>query len=459
MAKITDPDDLNQGTEVEFITGSKQIQLNEAGNLSTDGVAMQAVYSFTKEEWKDDNNLIKFAFPLISITGEQFELINGWDFADISSKYLIRDGGWAVVRVGDGLNEEEWMNVTTLGSFDDPGADLAYFLQVLESGSASGSAVPIDVQLTGPVNQAVQIYSSSLYDYRDFFTIFLREQGKTYGIYDLMGEQNLALVTYKKYALPLTNGNDLKITATDNDIETLSPYTGMSITYYTSSQQRDIGGTNYDFDIIIAGNQGTAEEIYEFVQWSLRQTTDIDADVTNEKRGDIADELLQFIGDTLRTEQGVFIDDFQAVDTNRLEFTDITGVIRTFPFVAAGTIFFNPNLQNDADAIFKLFFTNDDAGDNVGNDFGTENAIIIEDNSDIPITGSVNTSASLGFDYDYDGNQQRGLTSSGSNVPWTGVAIGLSTAQYVVTTGTIIRSTGNTVNFVASLERNYLNPA
>jgi hypothetical protein len=257
----------------------------------------------------------------------------------------------------------------------------------------------------------------------------------------------------------LTNGTDLKITADDGAISTGSIYSGMSITYFTESQDRTLGATGtFQFDVIIDGNNGTAEEIYEFVQWSLRQTTDIDADAGAEKRGDIASSLLQFIGDTLRTSPGVFIDNFQSVDTNRLEFTETGSTIQTFPFVAAGSIFFNVNLSGDNDAIFKLFFTNDDAGDNTGRDFGTENAIVINNNLGNPITGSVNGSSSLQFDYDYDGNTQRGALSAATDVPVTGVSIGLSTAQYVVTTTTITRSTTNSVNFVAALERNYLNP-
>jgi hypothetical protein len=61
---------------------------------------------------------------------------------------------------------------------------------------------------------------------------------------------------------------------------------------------------------------------------------------------------------------------------------------------------------------------------------------------------------SIGFDYDYDGNIQRGGSSAGTNAPFTAVALG-SGAQYVVTTGSITRSTANVINFVA-LERNYL---
>jgi hypothetical protein len=462
MAKIVDPDELTQGIEIQFITGSnpKKIKFFEAGNFTQSaGVSMQTLYSFCKEEWKNDSNLIKFPFPMISITSEQFEFISDWDLSGSFEKNAIRDGGWAR-RSGSGVVLEEWMNVTTLGAFVT-GSDQAYYQQ-------SASAAPVNFTFPGEVNAGVQLYESGAYDYRDYYKIFLREQGKTYDSYDLPTEQNIPFLTYRKYAMPLANSNDLKIAVADigidansDNVADVAPYSGMSITYFTTSQLRTIGGNPYYFNVIIDGNQGTAEQIYEFVQWSLRRPTDI-ATGAEVVRGDTADELLIFIGNTLRTLKTdswgpTYIDDFQTVDTNRLEFTSGSSII-TFPFVAAGNLVFNDNLQNDADARYFVFFTNDDAGDNTGRDFGTQDAIIINDNNGFPITGSVATSASLGFDYDYDNNIQRGTDSSGSNVPYTAVALGLSTAQYVVTVGTLTRSTSNIISFVAALERNYSNP-
>ncbi len=477
MARITDPDQLNQGTEVEFLTGSdKLIKLNYAGNLeggNENGVTWQALYSFIKEEWRTDDNLVKFPFPVISITTEQFELINGWNLSgsvtDISaSQYLTRDGGWAVVN-DQGNNTEEWINLTTLGQFATS-SDRAYYYQAL-SGSID------DTQFVGPVNQGIRVYASASadsqnFDYRTFFKIYLREQGKTFGFYDLLDEQNLTTLDYRKFALPLSSTTDLNISASDSTIENNTPYTNISIKYFDSPFSVDIGGTNRNFHVVISGSQGTKQQIYEFVQYALRQARNIDSgSVFQNVTGSVAEELLEFVGDTLKTKfqnavagdtaisGGVFIQDFRAVDTNTITFVDDTNTERTFPFVAAGEILFNNNLSNDNDAIFKLFFTNDDAGDNTGRDFGTQNAIIIQDNDGVPITGSVNNSSSLDFDYDYDGNVQRGNGSSGSDVPFTGVALGLGTAQYVVTTGTWTRSVTNTVNFVAALERNYSNPA
>lgn len=465
MAKIIDPDLLNQGTEVQFITGSKLIKLNPTGNLTPkDGVSMQALYSFTKEQWRSDNNLIKFPFPFISITAEQFELINGWNISGSlndpsSSKAMIRDAGWAL-KDSAGNSNEEYMSVTSLGSYNST-TDTAYYLQ-------SSSGTPQNTIYSAEINEPVLIYASgsdlySARNYRDFFKLFLRIQGKTYGSYDLLTEQNISSLTYKKYAMPLSNGVDSKIGTADNIITGSAPYSGMSITYYSSSQNRTIGAASYPFKIIVNGNNGTAEQIYEFVQWSLRRSADIDSGTNYSPIfGNISEELLQFVGDTLKTKVttygGVYIDNYQLTDINRLQFVDNSGSIRTFPYVAAGTILFNDNLRNDASSKYFIFFSNDDSGDNTGRDFGTNDAIIMKDNTQLPITGSVNGSGSKGFSYDYDNNIQRGNASSGSDAPYTAVALGLGTAQYVVTTGTIVRSNSNSINFVAPLERNYLNP-
>jgi hypothetical protein len=96
MAKLVDPDDLNQGVEITITPGaSGTVALAEAGNLSSDGVTVQCVYSFLKEEWKDDGTLIKYPFAMIAITEESFEMTGEWDWSNDATRLLLRDGGWA----------------------------------------------------------------------------------------------------------------------------------------------------------------------------------------------------------------------------------------------------------------------------------------------------------------------------------------------------------------------------
>jgi len=115
------------------------------------------------------------------------------------------------------------------------------------------------------------------------------------------------------------------------------------------------------------------------------------------------------------------------------------------------TVSFNSNLQNDSDAIYRVFFT-----DANGNDFGDSDAIIVDDNAGVDVAGTVAAQSSIQFDFDYDGNVQGGRTA-GTDAPITVVAIGLNTGQYVRATGTITRSTSNAVSLVAPVERNYEN--
>jgi hypothetical protein len=452
MALITDPDNLNQGTEVAFNTSAKTITLSEAGNLSSDGVTLKALYSFCKEEWRTDAALIPIEFPFTPITDESFELKDGWDFANDASRYLIRTGGWQVLN-GSGVVTQIWSGIIGLGSIESD--DQLYFDQ---------GAGATDFQLTGQVNQAIQVLSdpngdgvyTDGFDRRTELTLFVREQAQLFGSSDLAGIGVTSLAN-QAYRFPISTSADLKITANDTAISTTTPYTGMSITYYGTAQVRDIGGTNRNFGIIVDGNNGTAEQIYEFVQYQLRQNADID-DGAGSVIGQTADALLQFTGDALATLSatnpagggtGVFIDNFQTADTNRLSFVDNTGTYRTFPFVAVTTINFNANLVNDSSAIYRVFFSDD---------YGTTSAILVDDNSGTDVAANISGSSSIQFDFDYDNNVQGGRTA-GTDADITVVAIGLSTGQFVSATGTITRSTTNTISLVAPLERNYSNPA
>lgn len=386
------------------------------------------------------------------ITDEQMELINGWDFKDDTTRYLIRTGGWAL-KDGAGVSQEEWAGIVTLGSIG--GSDQVYFQQV------SGGAAT-NIQLVGAVNQAVKVYGDLTHgdvDHRTYFKIFVREYAKTYSISQL-SDIGVAVLTYQVYRFPLANAADLKIVATDTVVDGQAPYTGMSLTWYVAAQPRLIGVTNYNFHVIVDGGAGTAEQIYTFIQRQLRKATDIDAGAGT-KIGKVTNDLLLFVGDTLKTRLdstgGTFIDDFLSSDTNRLTFVDDTSAERIFPYVAVLTLQFGDNLKNDTAAIFKVFFTNDDTGGNLGYDFGTANAIIVNDADESPMAGSIGGLSSKQLTFDYDSNVQRGSGSEGDDAPITVVAIGLGISQYVKATGTISRSTANVVSLVSSLERNFMN--
>ena len=246
--------------------------------------------------------------------------------------------------------------------------------------------------------------------------------------------------------------------------------------------KRTIGTGDFSYGWKISGNGAGLQDNFQFIQQELRQSTDIDCgagafvDGTNTGLvglvGNINDLLMSFASPT-GTGLNLFIDDLDSNDINNATFNDHTGTARNFPFTAAGSLVFNPNLTNDDNSKYWLFFSNDDAGDNLGRDYGTENAIIVEDATTPTanaIQGFVNASGgathggtrsvvdgttSITFTYAYDTNVQRGGASAGIDAPVTLVAIGAPTAQFVIASGTITQATGITISAVAALERNY----
>jgi hypothetical protein len=450
MALIVDPDIIVSGNQYELAatpTGTKiltidfagsQLFLTKTGALSDDGITLKALYSSLKEIWKNDTTAIRYPFPAVPITDEQMEFID-YSLGNDTTRQLIRTGGWAE-KTGSTTNRE-YAGVVTLGSIGS--GDQVYYRQLASDG------LPSNIVLTGPVNQAVQIFgdaSNGAFDYRGYLTLYVREQAKTYASSSLT-DIGVSTMTYQVYRFPLANGTDLKVTEADLTVDAY----GVTITWYAVAQSRLIGSTSRNFHVIIDGNNRTAEQIYMAVQSALRKASDVD-DGSGTKTGSVTNELLQFVGDTLKTRLdstgGVYIDNFQTADTNRLTFVDDTGTERTFPFVASLVINFGANLVADADAIYRVFFTDG---------YGTAGAITVNDNDDNPITGNVGGGNSVQVSFDYDGNNQGGRTP-GTEAEITAVAIGLSTGQFVSATTTIQRSTANTVTLTASLERNYQNP-
>lgn len=686
---------------VFFDTSLKDIRLIQQGSLSTDGVTLQALYSFIKEEWKNDSTLIPHPFPMVAITPEQFEFIEAWEPYNDDTRKLIRTGGWKEYDVNDNL-KREWTGIITLGTFEDSVNDQAYYQVGVDPTDTSAA---VSFTFNGPVNEPIKVFEEVIgpnaslnfnannqltrgsgswitdglrvgskitirgaedagnigtftitalsatvitvsgtpfttnadddtavvaFNHRSAIKLFLRVRdgdtnGKTYA-QSKLSDIGVTTVDNKVFRFPLTNATDLKITETDVNIAANSPYTEIVARYFDQAFTRDVdSATDRNFGIVIdvgthsgvdgattsggstfttaegaivddgryeggtltiheGANAGTytintsvtattvgitttfantlsnqsftiqratpvvatAEEIYEKVQYLLRQASDID--LTDQVvTGKTADALLTFVGDTLKAGvslptnpngggSGVIIEGFDSNDTNRLVFVDNLGTERTYPFVSAGTISFNTNLETDGDGYYWMFYqyterftntgfsigsvsgstatitstttnlttelasgdyialsgfansanngiwlltaspagsgpytvaatkvdgstvVNEAAGPSVSldkNPINSPDAIIVQDNNDANISGSISAS-SVSFTFDYDGNVQGGRTA-GTDAVITIRAIGLDTAQFVETSGTITRATGLSFSVVSGLERNYSN--
>lgn len=711
---ITDPDNIIEADDVTTNTTLRTITINPGTGTNipaaADGIALQALYSWYKEEWKDVANRSRYPFLFDAITPEQMEMRKGWEHASTTSEKAVRTGGWRYIDTDNGNSiVKEFFGAVSLGTFEDTANDTAYYV-LGDDPTDTGAAVDFD--FPGPVNEPVLVYenlgnpdtcdfatSSTItratgsfitdgyavggqvtvlnstsndgtytltgvaaltltvtgtpfttgtdtnaelaVNNRNAIALFLRERdgdpnGKTYSKSDLAAI-GVTEVDNKVFRFPLSNATDLKISETDANISTTTPYTEIRLRYLGTTYNRDVdSATDRNFGIVIdvgtysrangaaattsrwdsanlnlgtgealadyAGgtlnihegtNQGsytisgtpvdnagtleitlvgtpltvagssesftmdratpltaTAEEIFEKVQYQLRQAADIDESGTGVVTGRTADEVLSFVGDELRAGEGapenpngggvgVIIEGFDANDTNRIKFYDNTTTQRAFPFVSAGNILVNQNAVDDTgpaeyvmyfeyterftntgfgisspsgqtatldssttdltaelsngDFIYLQGFTNEEnngwwhlTGAPAGtgpwtaaitkdfpgsapvveaasasvsldkNPIDTDDAIVVNDNSGSPITGTVGAT-SIGFDFDYDNNVQGGRTA-GTTANVIVRVLGTDVAVNAEGSGAITNAVGLSISVSNPLERNYLNP-
>lgn len=452
MAKIIDPDLLVVGTNLTLNTATRQIGLTAAGSLvAKDGVTMQALYSKLVELWTT-STYNKFPFPLYTIDARsgQFQVgtdgstFNGWTFANDTTRQMLRDAGWSEYSAAGDL-QREYVGIVALASGFPAGAQFYYQ-------RASGGPA-LNFTFADAPNEGIQVFgdaSNGNFDSRAYFKIYCRESGYTYDDAVLADVGESATGAFK-VSLPVSVASDLKVTANDAAVAANAPYTSITATYYGADQNRAIGAGSYPFRVIVNGAGATLEQIYTKLQYLLRQAGDIDAGAGT-VTGKTANQLAYFLGDTLYTTRGVFIENLNANDVNRVVFLDQNSAQRTFPFSAAGTLTFNSVLQG-AGSYYRMYFgTLPGASD----DFGESGAITVNDAGGTPIAGTI-SGPSVSFTFDYDGNVQGGR-AAGADAAVVVVAGRPGSAKPVVATGTLTRSKGISIALVAEQDRGYVNP-
>ena len=336
MAKIIDPDNINFAInatatthEFELQTGAKTIKANiTSTNLDDDapgktsGATGRALYSALKIEWLASTVLRKYKFPIKMIFEGSFIVTNGWSFLDQQTRDVMRDAGFQ-----EALTSDNWSCMISLGAMDDDQSDLAYYTQV-----TGFVAATTDYNKTGELNENIDTTINNTYQ-----KSYLREQGKLFSEYALLLEQGLSILNFQAYSFPLSNGTDLKVSASDATIGGANdPYQNMDLNFlkgagfttwatattysvddvvldairqsggstngtwwYCSATTGDSAGTGtaddtgntwesyfgeeqigtewYAFNRIIECGTGTNIESYEWMQYQLRQAGDINA--------------------------------------------------------------------------------------------------------------------------------------------------------------------------------------
>lgn len=443
MAKIASRASLNVGTELTINETARTFTLNEAGNLvAKDGVTLQALYSKFADLWTT-TTYQDSPFPLNAIdalSGQYYFGVdaggnyNGWKPANDATRNMLRDGGWREYSSAGVLNRE-YAGFVGLGAINT-GAQPYYIL--------NASDAPTNFPFADQFNVGVQVYGDAAngdFDKRTYAKTYCREYGKKYKDSVLADTGKTATGAFLVNFL-ISNEDDLKIQANDAAM-TGAPYDGITVSYYSTNQNRLIGGANYPFRIIVDGNGATLEQIYTKIQYMLRQNSDINtAGDAGSVTGKTAASLLSFVGDTLVTSTGVYIDDIQSADSNRIEFYDQNGVKRTNPYTAAGALSFNAALVG-AGSSYRLFFSAD---------YGTASAVTVKNASGVDIAGIISASP-IPFDFDYDGDTLGGTAGTDKAVTLIGIKPG--SGKFAVATGTLTRSKAISLSLVGEADRAY----
>ena len=448
MAKITSRSDLNVGTELIIDEAARTIKLVAAGNLvAKDGAAFQFIYGKFVDLWATATYQDSpFPFNAIDALSGQYQVgidaggnANGWKWFDDTTRQMIRDGGWEEYNAA-GTLERVYAGITGLGSVNS-GSQLYY--------QKDAAGAPVDFTFEDQCNEGIQVFgdaSNGNFDKRTFFKGYVREQGKKYkdSILDDTGKTSTGAYIVN---MLLSNEDDLKITDLDAEM-TNAPYDNIDVEYFTTNQTRSIGGTNYNFKIIVDGNNATLEQIYTKLQFLLRQSTDIDTGAGT-VTGKTAALLAVFSGSTLETKDGVFIDNIKSADSNRIKFKDVTGAFRENPYTAGGQLTFNP-IMVGAGSSYRLMYT---TGPGAGDDYGEAGAITVKDASGADITGVI-TATSLNLSFDFDGDAVGGPAGTDKNV--TLIGIRPNSSKFAVATGVLSRSKAISIGLTAEQDRAYI---
>lgn len=514
MSILTAPDDLTldctnfDGTDGDgwFDYTTLEIGLDPAAagsvNLTTDGIAGQALFSCAKKLWHGTYDGVDdvpanggdiwsaYPFPFEMITATSGELVGGWDFAgstpiDKTHREFVKSFGWNV-RDTSGNLLAVWSAFRGLGDLSavTTPATSVY----LDIGEGSGTVQNLengvlisDTVATLPINEAFCVYrddngdGSADFDYRsNDATLYVREFNATNLLTfsqtstSEIGETGLTNILYSLPLQPVAVDTKQSDTYANVFTSAIAPYNSMSIEFNASAISRSLSTNGpYNFGVEIDANGGTLEQVYTWLQAQLLQAVDIDETSSGAVQyGHLIAELLFWIGDTLYTQQtdtpdtasidGVYITNFNATQTGNIVMADNTGTDRTFPTLAPVTYTIGANGTGDTAFYYRTYFATADGF--ASNPAGTASAHIVQDSASNDMAGLITaetiSSGVFTRTYAYDSAQDGG--GAGQDRVLFVAAIGLATGQYVSADNIALTSAGASVSLVPALERNYV---
>ena len=425
-------DEMEIQTGAKTIQLLAQGVLSDDSPGATSGITGKCFYSKLKKIWQDDNALNKHLFPIQMIYEASFIWINGWSPLDQQTRDLVRDAGFkegdlrenaCIISLGamdDSANDQAYY--TNITGFDQTKTDLDKTGELNEN---------IQIKGTGGTPDTSNYFKAFLREEQKSFASYnlLTEQGlaalkfEAYRLplangTDIKAIDNdntisvtdagsLSGVKYSELTIDYFVGNLFETALVQSyvaddviqdtagrwarcttggtmDAAGVADYTnnGGTALWEAYPGERLIGTEYFAFNRVLDvkdttnGYSARLPEIHSWAQYKLRQASDINDDVNGDAygtiNGNIAVPFTGFVGDTLHTKPGVFIDDYHSDDKNSIIFWDVTvdeGGVDTegvpivstdqkFPFTASGSLLFSQNFvdEPDGETRYTMYF-------------------------------------------------------------------------------------------------------
>ena len=453
-------DEIEIQTGAKTIQLLSQGTLSDASPGATSGVTGKCVYSKFKEIWTSDSALNKHKFPIQMIYEASFGWINGWSPKDAQTRDLFRDAGFkeidarentCIISLGSMHASSDQGYFTNTGGLDQTKIDFDKTGELNENIQSKGSGGTPDnstylklflreMQKTfaeydlltaqGLTALKYEAYRLPLANASDILkcidndtVVGVTDAGSLSGVkYSELKIDYIAGAGYTTAAVQSYSVNDVvqdgvgrwaRCTTLGTVVTpggAWASFGGTSV-WQIFPGERQIGTNYYAFNRILDVKDVTNNyrarlpEIHSWVQYKCRQASNINDDVGGDAwgtvYGNIAPVFTSFIGDTLHSAHGVFIDDYDANDKNDMVFWDVTvdgggvnsitllpetSTDRVFPFTAAGNFNFSQNFVDEVNNTtrYTMYF-----------DYITSTAV-----TNLKVTGASGASATLDWSAD-----------------------------------------------------------
>lgn len=444
---------------VEIITREELAQVDLGAGLEDnpladlDGIELQALYAFERQQRRNNLSLRAFLAGVRGVFQDAgaWQFLNGVKLAD-GDRRKVRGTGWTEV-AANGNVDRIYFGVRSL---NDILATSRPFVQIAVSLSEADlqAAAPIDAQRLGPLDEAFQVFGSTANGdaaANDFdwtareLVAGVRTFGQTSGRATSTGSGVGGLQAFSAGfgigEAPSPSGAFTLANVFGG--AAIAPFTGINFERFESAQTRTgfNQGAGLFTDIVSNAAGASLAQIRARLDALMIQDT-------NQDQGDgsfipkRAEPLYTIDADgRLVTRRGLHIDNVPVADRQSLVQTADDGSTRTYPFIPEVRMDVSDAWAADPNGWYDCYIADGAAGA----DFGTENAVILNDSNGDPVRGvsadavGVAGSRQIRFGVPIDTITQAGLTP-GQDFDIVFVAEGDGGATAASTRVTVTRS-------------------